>query len=146
MEKANGGIEIEEVVIDGTTYRVRKEVADEIVNVRRGVTHEIIERIKAIQPKHDDTIIITTPTSVSNEFVGQVATLAKRNFPDHGIAVFPEALKLHTQDGLKQLLGMSMEMASAILNGEPQDVMKAHADAFVEFVQAKGLEDEEEKG
>lgn len=139
----NGGIEIDEVVIDGMTYRVRKEVCDEIVNLRRGTAHEIIERIKAIKPKPLDTIIITTPSNVAEEFVQQVGAVARQQFPQNQVAVLPEGLALHTAKGLAQMADLGMQLATAVQDNSPE-VAKPLADAFVTLLNV-GLAEEEAK-
>jgi hypothetical protein len=129
----NGGLEFDEVVIDGVTYRVRQEVCDEIINVRRGAAHEIIERIRAIRPAPTDTIIITTPGEISAEFVGMVGATARQNFPDNQIAVLPEQLQLHTQEGFARAVDLGMQLATAVQENNP-GAAKPIADAYVKLL------------
>lgn len=130
-------MEFEEVFIEGHGYRVPSAVADEIVNVRRGAVHEVLERIKAIDPQPTATIVITVPSNVSVEFQTQVAQVAKQNFPDHGIAVLPESLEMHTAEGLRELLRMGTEIATAVQDHSPELALEK-ADEFIKYVSRGG--------
>lgn len=133
----NGNFEIDEIIIDGITYRVRRQVVDEIVSLRRGTVHEILERIRAIKPKVGDTIIVTTPAKVSGEFVQQVGALTKQNFPEHQIIVMPEGLDLHTTEGLAELMQVGTEVAMAVqecADGPVSEHAKLKAQEFIDLL------------
>lgn len=125
---SNGGLEFDEVVIDGHEYRVRLEIANEIIRLRQAGVEAILSKIKAVDPGENETIIITTPSSVSSEFVGQVGHLAKMNFPNNLIAVLPEGLDLHTQEGFLPLLEAANILAEKVPHFvEDEQVTKAAA-------------------
>lgn len=99
------GGERDDVVIDGKTYTVAQPVVNEIVELRRGLTHEFVQQIKKLEPGENETVVVVTPESVSPDFVRMAGDVIQAAFPTaHGIAILPESLKLHTQEGLKQLV------------------------------------------
>lgn len=137
----NGGIEMDEIIIDGATYRVQKALVDEIVNLRRGTTHEVLDRIRKLEVEEGDTVLITVPDNASREFQMQVASLIRQNFPDHRGLVVPENLGLHTEKGVAELVETGMDMAMAVQDHNPTRALsKAHE--FVGLVQGRKAEDE----
>jgi len=137
--EGNGGIEFDEVFIDGKGYKVPVAVANEIVNVRRGSVHEILDRIKTMNPEEDDTVVVTVPAKVSQEFQMQAGQLTTQSFPDNRIAVLPEGLDMHTQKGLHEMVTRAMEVATAVQDNNPERA-RVKADEFVNFVSGRGEE------
>lgn len=114
MSEGNGDVQYDDIVIDGTNFKVRKEVSDEVVNLRREAVGAYIEKTKSIKPPSDHTIIVTVPGGTSQEFQRQLAELLKLQFVDHQIAVMPEGLGLHTEQGLRELLQAGQAMVAKI--------------------------------
>jgi hypothetical protein len=126
-----------EVVIDRRTYPVQRAVEDEIVNLRRGTTHEILDRIKLLTPEPGDTVVVCIPSNVSSEFGQQVGALAKQHFPEQRIAIVPEGLEFHTQEGLGELLAASHRLASAVREKAPKEEVDSAANALNDMLMAK---------
>lgn len=99
------GGERDDVVIEGKTYTVAQPVVNEIIELRRGLTHEFLQRIRKLEPGDNETVVVVTPESVSPDFVRMAGDVIRAAFPTaHGIVILPESLNLHTQEGLKQLI------------------------------------------
>ena len=50
------------------------------------------------------------------------AALTKQNFPENQVAVMPEGLNLHTQEGFAELLSLGVELATAVADMKGNEV------------------------
>lgn len=116
----------EVVMIDDREYRVPQAVCDEIETLR-----EKRCQLAWTEVGPDDTIIITVPSAVSMEFQAAVGERAKEQFPEHRVAVLPEALGFHTEEGFGEALQMAMKVATAVLEEREGDA-KTAAQEFIE--------------
>lgn len=147
MSEGNGDVQFESILIDGTEYTVRREVSDELVRLRKEAVAEYIDKTTTIDPPKNHTIIVTVPGGTSQEFVGQVAQLLKLQFPEHHIAVMPEGLGLHTQEGFRQLLQAGMKMADGIRDAtNGRRLRREGADEWDALITAREESDEPDQG
>lgn len=135
----------DDVFIDGREFKVDRRVADELIRLRMESVEAVLEKMKSIEPKEGETIIIYVPRQASQEFMVQVGDLAKMQFPGNRIAVLPESLDLHTAEGVAELIADTMTLVDAVNRDEGVHLdTQSAATALQNRILSRENEDEEE--
>lgn len=127
----------EVVAIDGVEHKVPAPIARELESLVEGA----IKEITSFEPKPGTTIVITTASRMSQDFTQMVMTQAADQFAEYRVSVMPEALGLHTQDGLAELIANGTAMAEALRQLPPEEeheVALAAADRWDATLGARG--------